>query len=90
MKRILLFTVALVSVCVIQAAEKPNVLFIISDDLAAGALSSYGNAVCQTPNIDRLASEGVRYTRTYCQFPVCGPSGKGVGPPNSSFSCNAF
>jgi len=53
---------------------KPNVLLIISDDLTATALSCYGNKVCKTPNIDRLASQGTRYTRTYCQFPVCGPS----------------
>ncbi len=57
-------------------AAKPrmNVLFIISDDLTATALSCYENKVCQTPNIDRLAAAGTRYTRTYCQFPVCGPS----------------
>ncbi len=57
-------------------AEPPrmNVLFIISDDLTATALSCYENKACQTPNIDRLAASGTRYTRTYCQFPVCGPS----------------
>jgi len=54
--------------------KKPNVLFIISDDLTATAVSSYENQSCHTPNIDKLASEGMRYTRTYCQFPVCGPS----------------
>jgi iduronate 2-sulfatase len=57
-----------------QRKEKPNVLFIISDDLTATALSCYENQFCRTPNIDRLASEGVRFTRTYAQFPVCGPS----------------
>ena len=51
-----------------------NVLFIISDDLTATAVSSYGNEACQTPNIDKLASEGIRYTKAYCQYPVCGPS----------------
>lgn len=54
--------------------KKPNILFIISDDLTATALSSYENQACKTPNIDKLASEGVRYTRAYCQYPVCGPS----------------
>ena len=49
-------------------------LFIISDDLTATALSCYENKACKTPNIDALAAQGVRYTRTYCQFPVCGPS----------------
>ena len=54
--------------------KKPNVLFIISDDLTATALSCYGNTVCQTPNIDRLADKGVRFTRAYCQGTYCGPS----------------
>ena len=57
-----------------QANAGPNVLFIISDDLSAEALGAYGNVQCATPNIDRLAQEGVRFTRAYCQFPICGPS----------------
>jgi len=54
--------------------KKLNVLFIIADDLTSSAVSAYGNQVSNTPNIDRLASEGVRFTRAYCQYPVCGPS----------------
>ncbi len=54
-------------------ASGPNVLFIVSDDLTA-CLGSYGNEVCETPNLDRLASEGVQFNRAYCQYPVCGPS----------------
>lgn len=57
-----------------QQLQKPNVLFIISDDLTATAVSSYENQACNTPNIDQLAAEGVRYTKAYCQYPVCGPS----------------
>ena len=53
---------------------KYNVLFIISDDLAQTALSCYGNKVCKTPNIDRLAERGVRFTRAFCQATYCGPS----------------
>lgn len=56
------------------ADSPPNVLFIIADDLSAEALSAYGNQQCRTPNIDRLASRGIRFTRAYCQYPVCGPS----------------
>ena len=56
------------------STEKPNVLFIISDDLTSTAISSYENQACRTPNIDRLASGGVRYTRAYCQSTFCGPS----------------
>ena len=58
----------------LSAKEKHNVLFIISDDLTATAVSSYENKACFTPNIDKLASEGIMYTSAYCQFPVCGPS----------------
>ena len=54
--------------------KKYNVLYVISDDLTSTALSCYGNTVCKTPNIDKLATEGVRFTRTYCQTPYCGPS----------------
>lgn len=54
--------------------KTPNILFIISDDLTATAVSSFDGTVCKTPNIDKLASEGVRFTQTYCQYPVCGPS----------------
>ena len=56
-----------------QDDKKPNILFIISDDLCA-ALSGYGHPQCKTPNIDRIAKEGVQFERAYSQFPVCGPS----------------
>jgi iduronate 2-sulfatase len=53
---------------------KYNVLFIISDDLTYTALSCYGNKVCRTPNVDRIAARGTRFTRAYCQGTYCGPS----------------
>lgn len=57
------------------AAEgKRNVVFIISDDLGSQSLGCYGNDQCQTPNIDALAEQGIRFTHTYTQYPVCGPS----------------
>lgn len=54
--------------------NKPNVLFIIADDLTATSVSSYENKAANTPHIDRLAAEGTKYTRAYTQYPVCGPS----------------
>lgn len=51
-----------------------NVLFIISDDLATHAVGCYGNPLVKTPNIDRLASMGVRFEAAYANAPMCTPS----------------
>lgn len=56
------------------APPRHNVLFIIADDLCSTALSCYGNTVCRTPNIDRIAARGTLFTRAYCQGTYCGPS----------------
>lgn len=59
----------------LTAAEPAtNVLFMVSDDLRAGVLGCYGDKVCATPNIDRLAARGVVFDRARCQGTVCGPS----------------
>jgi uncharacterized sulfatase len=52
---------------------RPNVLLIMSDDLAA-TLGSYGHPVAKTPHLDALARRGVQFDRAYCQFPHCNPS----------------
>lgn len=72
----ILFVGMLALTSLAASAEKgpPNILLIISDDLTTTALGSYGNQVCRTPNLDRLAREGVRFERAYCQYPVCGAS----------------
>lgn len=72
---IALLVLSLLPLCLRAAGRHPapNVLLIVSDDLTA-CLGSYGNEVCQTPHLDRLAREGVRFERAYCQYPVCGPS----------------
>lgn len=53
--------------------QKPNILLIISDDLNT-RIGSYMDINKHTPHLDRLAEEGVRFTRAYCQYPLCGPS----------------
>ena len=73
MIRFLSFLV-LASLSALCAADtRPNVLLIISDDLAA-TLGCYGFPAAKTPNIDALATRGVRFDRAYCQFPHCNPS----------------
>ena len=57
----------------VYAAEKPNVLFIAIDDLRP-ELGCYGNEHIKSPNLDKLASEGIVFKRAYCQVAVCGAS----------------
>jgi arylsulfatase A-like enzyme len=54
--------------------NKPNLIFFLLDDLGIKDLGCYGSTFHETPRIDQLASEGVRYTNAYASHPVCGPS----------------
>ncbi|GGN13535.1 hypothetical protein GCM10010967_57150 [Dyadobacter beijingensis] len=55
-------------------AQKPNVVFILADDLGYTDLSCYGNAYHRTPNIDSLARKGLKFRQAYSACPVCSPS----------------
>ena len=56
------------------ATEKPNVILILADDLGYGDLGCYGQQLIQTPYLDRMASEGMRFTQFYAGSTVCAPS----------------
>jgi iduronate 2-sulfatase len=56
-----------------STARRPNVLLIMADDLSDD-LGTFGHPLVRTPNLDRLAARGVRFTRAYTQFPLCSPS----------------
>ncbi len=55
------------------AARKPNIVFVLADDLGWAELGCYGNKFNETPNLDRLAREGMRFTDAYASAPVCSP-----------------
>lgn len=75
MKSILILIASLISICSLaQEKQKPNILFIISDDLTTTAIGAYGNPIPKTPVIDQLAKESTVFTHAYTQYPVCGPS----------------
>ena len=57
-----------------DSGARPNILFIMSDDHAAHAISAYGSRVNQTPNIDRLAAAGMRFEHCFCVNSICSPS----------------
>ncbi len=73
MKRLLIL-LALLAFASARAADRPNIIFIFSDDHAQHAISAYGSKVNQTPHLDRLAKEGARFTRSFCINSICTPS----------------
>ncbi len=56
---------------VLSAAQSPNILFILADDLSWSDLGCYGHPYHQTPNLDRLAEQGMRFTQAYAPAPIC-------------------
>lgn len=73
-----LLAVALTFCCVVaRCADRPNIVFILTDDMGYGDVGCYGGKFVPTPNIDRLATEGTRFTHFYVASPVCSPSRTG-------------
>jgi uncharacterized sulfatase len=66
---------AIALLCLVSTSHAaPNFLFVLIDDMGYGDLSCYGGKRVQTPNIDRLAAEGIRFTQFYVNAPICSPS----------------
>ena len=60
--------------CTSTTDTKPNIIYILADDLGYGELGAYGQTKIETPNIDRLAENGMVFTQHYSGSPVCAPS----------------
>lgn len=76
-RRLALFLLAIAAIpfCKLaSAARQPNILFIMADDHGYQAISAYGSKLNQTPNIDRIAREGMRFDRCFVTNSICGPS----------------
>ncbi len=73
-KNILLSFAFLFISSLLLSQNKPNILFVFIDDMGYGDPSCYGNSKVNTPNIDQLAKEGLRFTQFYVNAPICSPS----------------
>ena len=74
MLRIIPFVCLLFASVWSHASQRPNIIFIFSDDLGYADLGSYGQALIETPHLDRLAENGMRFTQMYSGSSLCGPS----------------
>jgi len=74
----LLGTFAAVAVAANPTPSRPNIILILTDDMGFGDLGCYGGKFAPTPNIDRMAREGIRFTQYYAASPICSPSRTGI------------
>jgi arylsulfatase A len=99
MRNLFLLLSTFSAVCVTGfAAEQPNIIVIMADDLGYGDVGCYGATELETPNIERLAAQGLRFTSGYCSASTCTPTrfsfltgkyafrqpGAGIAPPNAT------
>lgn len=71
---IILFLIGCKGPIVAQKTTQPNIIFIMADDLGSAELGCYGNTFNETPNLDKLAGEGAKFTQAYTAAPICSPS----------------
>ncbi len=60
------------------AQQKPNIILVLTDDMGVGDVASYGGSLVPTPHLDRMATEGIRFTQYYSASPICSPSRAGL------------
>src|SRR6478672_6598587 len=60
------------------AVERPNIVFLLTDDMGYGDVGCYGGKFVPTPNIDQFAKEGTKFTQYYVASPICSPSRVGL------------
>ena len=73
-KTFLIILLGLITGCNNHVNDKPNVIYILADDLGYGELGIYGQKIIETPNIDALAKKGLLFTDHYTGSPVCAPA----------------
>ena len=66
--------VCLAAVPTTQPVDRPNLVILFADDMGYGDLGCYGHPTIRTPNLDRMAGDGMRFTQFYSAAPVCTPS----------------
>ena len=71
---VLILTICISSIFAKEVISKPNVVFIMADDLGWHQLGCYGSTFYETPNIDGLAKEGMKFTNAYAVAPICSPT----------------
>ena len=74
----------------LAADRAPNIVLILADDLGYGDLSCFGHPVIKTPNLDRLAEEGMRLTDCYAAAPVCSPARAGMLTGRTPYRCGIY
>jgi arylsulfatase A-like enzyme len=74
LKKITISALCMFSATMAHAAGKPNIIFLMADDLGYGDVGFNGNPLVQTPHLDRMAAQGIRFTRFYSVGPVCSPT----------------
>ena len=87
-----------IALSAVEESRNPNIIYILADDLGYGDVGCYGATAVKTPNIDRLAEEGLRFTSGYCSASTCTPmrfslltgkyafrqKGVGIAPPEAT------